>query len=261
MLSSLVMVAVLIAQAPRPSDQTQAPPPPPAQAPATATAPKGTSPWTDDKPFVHVFQNFKKDFDALKNPDVADLLVFAVGGALVVHPKDQPIAAWVQRQPIVSWTGVGNGLGNGFTQAGGAIATWIGGMTMHDDELTHIGGDLIRAQILNGVLTTGTKYVVERTRPNGSPRSFPSGHTSATFATASVLEAHFGWKAGVAGYAVGAFVGWSRIRSNEHWLSDTVAGAMIGAASGRAVTHGHSSKWVMAPVKTTGGAALFVSRR
>ena len=69
-----------------------------------------------------------------------------------------------------------------------------------------LGADLVDAQIVNGVLTQGIKAAVNRTRPNGSNHSFPSGHTSATFATAAVIQQHYGWKVAAPFYALGGYV-------------------------------------------------------
>jgi membrane-associated phospholipid phosphatase len=59
------------------------------------------------------------------------------------------------------------------------------------------------------------KYTVNRTRPNGDPRSFPSGHTSASFATAQVLQGHYGWKVGVPVYAVATYTAGERVSNNS----------------------------------------------
>ena len=66
---------------------------------------------------------------------------------------------------------------------------------------------------------------MRRTRPNGDPRSFPSGHASATFATATVLHRHYGWKLGLPFYLLGVYTAASRIQDKKHWLTDTVMGA------------------------------------
>jgi membrane-associated phospholipid phosphatase len=96
--------------------------------------------------------------------------------------------------------------------------------------------------LLTGMFTTEgytvlLKAAVNRTRPSGpSSRfssSFPSGHTSTTFALASVLGRHAGWKAGLPAYAFASFVGASRVRFNRHYLSDVVAGAALGIIVGR----------------------------
>lgn len=89
----------------------------------------------------------------------------------------------------------------------------------------------------------------------------PSGHTTASFTSAAVLEAHFGWKAGVPAFAMASFVGWSRIRDHEHFLTDVVVGAAIGVVAGRTVTAGHRGRaWAVIPVASGGTAAVYVVR-
>jgi membrane-associated phospholipid phosphatase len=81
------------------------------------------------------------------------------------------------------------------------------------------------------------KVAVNRTRPSGpSSRigsSFPSGHTTTAIALATVIEKHAGWKAGVPAYAVASLVAASRVRYNQHYLSDVVAGATVALIAGR----------------------------
>jgi len=115
--------------------------------------------------------------------------------------------------------------------------------------------------VLNGVLTTGLKVTANRRRPSGGSHAFPSGHTSATFAAAGILQQHFGWGAGVPGYAVASFVAWTRVRDRAHWLSDVVFGSALGLASARAVTRGHDSRqWTVTPVAVPGGVGIVFSR-
>ena len=98
------------------------------------------------------------------------------------------------------------------------------------------GRDLARAQISAASWTYALKYAVNRERPNGDPRSFPSGHASATFATALVLQQHYGWKVGGPAVAVAVYTSLSRVAANKHWASDVVFGSALGMASARAVT-------------------------
>ena len=51
--------------------------------------------------------------------------------------------------------------------------------------------------------------------PTATPRSFPSGHASATFATATVLQRHYGWKLGLPFYLLGVYTAASRDRGQE----------------------------------------------
>jgi len=122
------------------------------------------------------------------------------------------------------------------------------------------GADLVDAQIVNGVLTQGIKYATDRQRPNGGARAFPSGHTSATFATAEVLREHFGWKWGAPAYAIGAYVSVSRMVDNKHWASDVVFGTAIGLVAARAASFGHASPRVsITPSLVPRGVAIFGS--
>ncbi|MDP3914870.1 MAG: phosphatase PAP2 family protein [Bacteroidota bacterium] len=69
--------------------------------------------------------------------------------------------------------------------------------------------------------------------------SFPSGHTTASFAVASVIATQYRdikWIP-VAAYSVASLAGISRIYDNKHWLSDVVAGAVIGTVVGNFVSH------------------------
>lgn len=76
------------------------------------------------------------------------------------------------------------------------------------------------------------KYSVGEKRPDGSDyHSFPSGHTSATFATASYLMARYGWKFGVPAYVLSSYVGWGRVYSKKHHWWDVLVGAGIGTGS------------------------------
>ena len=80
-------------------------------------------------------------------------------------------------------------------------------------------------------VTVILKESVTKTRPNGDPHSFPSGHTSTAFSTAAFLQNRYGWHYGVPGYAIATFVAWSRVDSDNHYWEDVVAGATIGAVS------------------------------
>ena len=98
----------------------------------------------------------------------------------------------------------------------------------HDGE-----GALQLAESLGATLavTFGLKYSVHETRPNGGQHSFPSGHTSVSFASAEFLRKRYGWEYGVPAYAAASFVAYSRVESNKHHPKDVVAGAAIGILS------------------------------
>jgi len=86
--------------------------------------------------------------------------------------------------------------------------------------------------------TYTVKLGVNRTRPNGADYSFPSGHTSASFSSASYIHQRYGYKKGRIAYLAAAFVGWSRIQANKHYSTDVLAGAALGTATSYIFTSG-----------------------
>lgn len=85
------------------------------------------------------------------------------------------------------------------------------------------------SELTTAHLTTFFKYSVERRRPDGSnTRSFPSGHTSVSFAASGFVYYRYGWQWSVPFYLVSAGIGYSRINVRAHWFSDVVAGAALG---------------------------------
>lgn len=102
---------------------------------------------------------------------------------------------------------------------------------------------------INSFITDQLKTTFQRHRPNtGDPynvfdwrqgsgfhRSFPSGHTSNAFTTATVWATQYKdhkWVPVVA-YGLASLVGLSRIYHNAHWASDVMTGAAVGFASAK----------------------------
>lgn len=77
-------------------------------------------------------------------------------------------------------------------------------------------------------LTYGTKALVEHDGPNGKPHSFPSGHAALAFSGAGNLQRRHGWRYGLPAFLAASFVGFSRVKSDEHHWEDVAAGAVIG---------------------------------
>lgn len=241
----------------------QAAPPPASQA-APAPPPRTEGPQTPppDRPFARLFQNLGADFASLGKADTIGILGAGGLATVIASYADDRVDRWTLDHPAPSVTAVGRVGGDGWTMAGAAVGTWAVGRALERPLLTHVGSDLIRAQVLNGVITRGLKIIVDRPRPKGGGHAFPSGHASATVASAAVLQQHFGWKAGAPAYAIAGFVAWTRVRDRAHWVSDAVFGAALGLASARAVTRGHESRaWAVTPVAIPGGGGLQFSTR
>lgn len=93
-------------------------------------------------------------------------------------------------------------------------------------------------------LTTALKFTVKRPRPveaypqrvtartHASTYAFPSGHTTAAFASATSLSlAYRKWYVSVPAYCYAVFMGYTRMRLGVHYPGDVVAGALIGTGS------------------------------
>jgi membrane-associated phospholipid phosphatase len=147
------------------------------------------------------------------------------------------------------------------------VAFYAVGRTAGRSFMTRTGREITRAVLVSGAITALTKGTVGRARPFAAPddpdvfspgrgftnaalASFPSGHTSAAFATATVLarELHAvyperRWLINSLLFGGAGFVGFSRVYERQHWPSDVVAGAALGAITGyEVVAHAHGDR-------------------
>ncbi len=124
--------------------------------------------------------------------------------------------------------------------AGIAIAGFINHKKdLHQDAL-FIGG----AFFVSSAITISVKKIVNRNRPfqtysfivkrdnQSGGYSFPSGHTSSAFCTAtSVALRYHKWYFVVPSYVFATSVAWARMYQGLHYPSDIFAGAVVGAGS------------------------------
>lgn len=86
--------------------------------------------------------------------------------------------------------------------------------------------------LLTEVMTHGLKAIIVKQRPDGSDEnSFPSGHTSTTFHSASFIQRRYGASYGIPAYALATFTAFSRVYGEKHDGWDVIAGAIIGVGS------------------------------
>jgi membrane-associated phospholipid phosphatase len=121
--------------------------------------------------------------------------------------------------------------------------TFIAGWAKRDTSVMVKGIYIASAMAVNGIVTTAMKYSIRRDRPfvtypeitplsaAGSP-SFPSGHTSNAFATATAVTLAFPtWYVAAPAFAWAGAVGYSRMHLGVHYPSDVLVGAAVGAGS------------------------------
>lgn len=112
------------------------------------------------------------------------------------------------------------------------------------------------------LVTEGLKQVFPEQRPDGSDnQSFPSGHTSVSFAAAATLEQRYGWKAGLPAHVVAAFVGLARVEAHKHHVHDVLVGAAIGEAPGWLFTSPKNANVRFVPWGDAHGGGVFVAAR
>ncbi len=111
-------------------------------------------------------------------------------------------------------------------------------------------------------ITYGLKETIHETRPDGSDRkSFPSGHTSASFAAAATLHNRYGWQVGIPAQLVAGFVGLARVEADKHYWHDVIVGAAIGEAAGFLITSQKDSNVRVLPWGDTKGGGVVVAAR
>ena len=120
----------------------------------------------------------------------------------------------------------------------------LAGLIERDETLVMDAVEVGVASAINLGLAHLVKNSLYRTRPydaypglflkksDGGSGSFPSGHTSAAFATATSLSLNVPkWYVVVPAYTWASAVGYSRMHLGVHYPSDVLAGALLGAGS------------------------------
>ena len=185
-----------------------------------------------------VVQTIVRDLKLIVSKESLPVLSSATAFALFALPFDEALVysascSTFQKNAFEGWARIA---GQEWLLAGGALATYVAGRATGQPKVTAVGGDLIESQIVAGITTFTLKHAIPRTRPDGEPRSFPSGHAAGTFAAATVIQRHFGLKGAVPAYTLATLISTARLQANSHYPTDIIMGAAFGILSGRAAT-------------------------
>jgi len=260
-----------------PADVSAAAGRPAVQAPPSAAPPAPTSGQNNVPPLEHtgfatLVRDVYHDFAAFPRRE-STWIILGVGGGLAVlaHSYDDDVNARLVSSSAADRIWKPGHIIGGPVMYVVPVALYLGGRYVvphamnaetQTNKWSHLGLDLIRAEILTEAIVQGLKVSVQRTRPNGENYSFPSGHAAATFALATVLERHLGYRLAWPTLAIATYVATSRLHDNVHFLSDVIFGSAIGTATGWTVVGRHGrTNYAFAPTPVPGGMALMVSRK
>ncbi|MEO5588750.1 MAG: phosphatase PAP2 family protein [Gemmatimonadaceae bacterium] len=221
-----------------------------------------------------------EDTLAAKRPLFTPSDALLAGGFLAAAAATAPADQWITRE-LQDEARQANHLFNrgatifrlfgqpGALLAGGGI--YAIGLVADNNRAQDVGLHSMESIFLGSVITASVKVVAGRARPrvntqdarnfglfrglrDDNYRSFPSGHTTAAFAFASIVTIETSrwssdsrWIVGPLMYGAATLTGVSRIYNNAHWASDVITGAAIGTLTGVKVfrfQHSHPGNWL-----------------
>ena len=149
--------------------------------------------------------------------------------------------------------------------------TWIAARVIGDPDGRREAATMFEAAVFSSAATELLKKIADRQRPfvagdrsgfGDGGNSFPSGHVTGAFAIGTVLAESGNdrqrWLRRILGYGIGALTAYERMNHDQHWLSDTVAGAGVGIATARFLMKRHdaSNKRTFTIVPTHDGLTI-----
>ena len=229
---------------------------------ATKTSPPvkvdlSPTPTPSPTPKVGFFKNVAMDQKTIwlspfhiKREDVKWLAPLALTTAGLIA-TDRKSSAWVDRNGSLPKASRDVSLTGSVYATGGVVAGfYLIGHATHNRRAQETGALAAEALFDTAIVTEVLKFATERMRPNdGSGRglffkhgsSFPSGHSSSSWAVATVIAYKYKDQPLIkyGAFALAAAIGLSRYSGRNHFLSDVVVGSAIGFGIGRFVIAHH----------------------
>lgn len=192
-------------------------------------------------------------------------------GAAALAPVDVRLAGWIQDSVPQA---------NRYLRTGADILRFLGhpgslaisgglygaGRLLDRPEMAAVGLHTTESILVAVAVTYALKGLIGRARPyedvsrpfdvrlgrgftSERYQSFPSGHTTAAFATAAAISTEIGFiepdlqvPVATGLFALASLAGVSRMYHNAHWASDVVVGAAIGTFAGWKVVRYHRTR-------------------
>ena len=200
-----------------------------------------------------------------KKPLLCLMLVLSFATELPAQSVDFRILNHLQEHRTPAMNNVMSWTSNSLVLAPAVpIGLSVAGLAADNRDVLHAGCVTGLSFATAFLLTEGLKFTVQRPRPyltypdelhpvrTTFGYSFPSGHTSLTFATAtSLCLCYPKWYVVVPSVIWAAGVGFSRLYLGVHYPSDVLAGALIGTASAVLVYNLSKSWWQDSPQPVT----------
>lgn len=118
----------------------------------------------------------------------------------------------------------------------------------------------VKVMATSSAIALSMKAIFNKTRPNGGPWAFPSGHTTAAFTGAFFIQEKYGWKFGIPACALASYVAWSRIQAKKHDLQDVTGGVIVALFSTYLFAYELNSAAIsISPVSTQGGIGFEIA--
>lgn len=182
--------------------------------------------------------------EAFLKPDNQLILMLAAGASIAMNntDADHDIANNFEDHHFLNsfFDETFNIVGSPATHFAAAGLWYVSSVKSGDDLNKGRSLAMLRALSLTGITTLGLKGLRGNYTPNGNHKwAWPSGHTSSSFAIASVLDEFYGPEIGIPAYFAAGFVGYRMMESGDHWASDVVFGAVLGWVIGHSVASEH----------------------